>query len=430
MVPAGALRGLLVAACAWLTVACVDGVEVSELLEDGWSQEEIIDFVTNRVPPSTQLPYDTRWLLTRLDGNPIREDTSPSLYISSDNIDFAAYDGCNSHGTFRRDGVPSIVQTIVHPDGRFTPHDQLISSIVSCEPKGIEQQADRYIEALLVEGRWWRVEGQRLEILDEHGKVTLVFSKYLPLPGQSIDLLGSSWRLQARGGGRPATMFFADEHVVIGSTGCRDYLGTYSTHEDTIGIHLVLTEWGYPRRPPKISSEGRVCSEEALDREWRIMGGGEYAVDDYGGRVVLRFRAGRTVSVFEPMAAGRVGEVGWTLRAIGELGVSERPPGAWFEEMTEIWPKSKVTISFGEGGAWGSVGCNGYIASASIGDEAISIDDVVVGTKDCGDWPGLAEQRKAYLDMLPQVTGFKFTYGHMIMYTDEGVYLLFKSKPF
>ena len=347
MVPAGVLCGLLIVACAWLAVACVDGVDVSELLEDGRSHEDIIDFMTNRVPPGTQLPFDTRWLLTRIDGEPVREDTYPSLQIESNNVVISGSDGCNSFGTVLSEDLPPIL----HLDGRFTVHDQLFVTLSACEPKGIEEQAERYVEALL-QGRRFRVEGQRLEILDEQGRVTLVFSKYLPLPGQSIDLLGTSWRLQARGGGRPATMFFADEHVVIGSTGCRDYLGTYSTHEDTIGIHLVLAEWGYPRRPPKISSEGRACSKEVLEREWRLLWGGEYTVDDYGGRVRLRFRAGRIVSVFEPMATGTVGNVEWTLRAIGQLDVSEL--GAWFEEdMTEIWPKSKVTITLGEGGAWG-----------------------------------------------------------------------------
>ena len=47
MVPAGVLRGLLVAACVWLAVACVDDSEINELIEEGWSHEEIIELLSN-----------------------------------------------------------------------------------------------------------------------------------------------------------------------------------------------------------------------------------------------------------------------------------------------------------------------------------------------------------------------------------------------
>ena len=48
MVPAGVLRGLLVAACVWLAVACVDDSEINELIEEGWSHEEVFELLTIR----------------------------------------------------------------------------------------------------------------------------------------------------------------------------------------------------------------------------------------------------------------------------------------------------------------------------------------------------------------------------------------------
>ena len=56
MVPAGVLRGLLVAACVWLAVACVDDSEIKELLEEGGSHEEVID-LGGEAPEEPRGPY-------------------------------------------------------------------------------------------------------------------------------------------------------------------------------------------------------------------------------------------------------------------------------------------------------------------------------------------------------------------------------------
>ena len=90
------------------------------------------------------------------------------------------------------------------------------------DPNVIVDQADAYISALI-----HRVADDRLEILDGEGATRLVFVREAPLPGQPVDLGGTSWRLitddDVDNDERVTTLIFNGRQVT-GSTACRDYL--------------------------------------------------------------------------------------------------------------------------------------------------------------------------------------------------------------
>ena len=61
-------------------------------------------------------------------------------------------------------------------------------------PNVVMDQADAYFSAL-TQGERYRVADDRLEILDGEGATRLVLVREAPLPGQPVDLRGTSWRL-------------------------------------------------------------------------------------------------------------------------------------------------------------------------------------------------------------------------------------------
>ena len=103
-------------------------------------------------------------------------------------------------------------------------------------PDVIMDQADAYISAL-TQGVRYRLAGERLEILDGEGVVRLVFVREAPLPGEPVDLRGTSWRLitddDVENDERMTTMIF-DGRQVTGSTACRDYHASYEVSEGSV----------------------------------------------------------------------------------------------------------------------------------------------------------------------------------------------------
>ena len=124
------------------------------------------------------------------------------------------------------------------------------------DPDVIVDQADAYISAL-IQGERYRVVGDRLEILDGEGATRLVFVREAPLPGQPVDLGGTSWRLitddDVDNDERVTTLIFNGRQVT-GSTACGDYLASYEMSEGSV------------RFPSHGSMLGSVESCSELDR--------------------------------------------------------------------------------------------------------------------------------------------------------------------
>ena len=111
---------------------------------------------------------DGTWVLELLDGRSLIEEAVITITINGNHLD--GFDGCNRYG-WRNDEGP-----IAGADGVFKipGFDRTDQGCV--EPEGVMEQADLYGSALL-EAERYRVEGDRLEIIDGKGTVRLVFRR-------------------------------------------------------------------------------------------------------------------------------------------------------------------------------------------------------------------------------------------------------------
>ena len=124
--------------------------------------------VSRSPSPDIELAAEGTWVLELLDGRPVIEDSAITLRIGDDWFD--GIDGCNSYGGQSRDGTP-----VVGADGVFKiPPGVVVTQMLCLEPEGVMDQADAYMSAFM-QGKRYRVPGERLEILDGEDEVRLVF---------------------------------------------------------------------------------------------------------------------------------------------------------------------------------------------------------------------------------------------------------------
>ena len=239
-------------------------------------------------PVNTASSGDGIWVLDLVDDRPLIEERVVTLRIIGNGLD--GYDGCNRYGGVIEDETP-----VAGADGVFS-RPPLARTERGCEGGGIMEQADAYISALR-RGERYRVADDRLEILDGEGATRLVFDREAPLPGQPVDLRGTSWRLIADDDDndeRVTTLIFNGRQVT-GSTACRDYLASYEMSEGSVRFPSK----GMSGSPESCTDESRRRSGEFTDfLSWAW----EYSVHEEQGVSRLRIRSSRGKTLtFEPL---------------------------------------------------------------------------------------------------------------------------------
>ena len=368
-------------------------------------------------PAQTVLTSDGTWVLESLDGQPTIESSFVMLTVNEDLA--TGFDGCNRYGGRSADGAP-----VFGDHANFSAPSIGGTDIGCLEPEGILDQADAYIRALM-QGRTFSVAGERLEILDHEGAVRLVFARQVPLPGDTLDLRGTEWRLLGQSDARPATMSFVDDRLVTGVTACRAYLASYQGTDG--GVR-------FPSR--SMLTYTHSCPEDARRKEGDfgdfLTWAREFAVSEEGGSRLLRMRSSRGETLtFEPLSPTfrDIADAEWTLLALVEL--RDRGSGMWNAGTTRLIQGTEVTLSFDKDDLSGSSGCNSYTGQATAEDGVITID--VHGfshtEKVCEGLDGLMEQEERFLDLLLRV-GRYGTYGDglFLQTTDEDVFLLFNAR--
>ena len=229
-----------------------------------------------------------RWVLYSLDGRPLIEGTFITLSLNGDQ--YSGFDGCNTFGGRHDDGAP-----VASPDGAFATPNGTASTLIGCQdPEGILDQADAYMMALR-QSNSYRLAEERLEILDEAGRVRLVFIGLEPLPGSPTRLEGTSWRLIGENATdnrmRVPTLTFLDVHLYEATTACRAVQGSYQTSGKSI------------RFPSKgMSGDHSTCSTEAMRHEGQFTDDLSYSIEysvyrhEDAKRLVLRTSRGRTLT--------------------------------------------------------------------------------------------------------------------------------------
>ena len=225
------------------------------------------------------------WVLKSLNGSPIIKETSIVLTVYEDSA--GGTDGCNSYG-IGSDSVRPFFPFITRPDGsymegRFSGREQISTLILCAGIKGIMEQADAYLTALS-EGKTFRIQGNRLEILDGEKQAALVFVRQPPLPGHQPGLAGTQWRLM--GNRKAVTLAFLDDEVAAGVSECVDYIGRYGASDRLLQFYIVL--------PLALHQP---CPEEDLIRSlWKSE---QYSVIDQGGseKLMIGTRLGETLTL-------------------------------------------------------------------------------------------------------------------------------------
>ena len=365
------------------------------------------------------------WILESLDGRPIIDETFVRIEVGEDQ--FSGYDGCNWITGFSEDGVRS---PATFENGVLSfPHQFAVTARLCNEPLGVMEQSDAFFSTL-GQGETYRVTGERLEIIDDVGDVRLVFVKLVPLEGKVVDLSETAWRLveddvHAEGGVSAATMAFVDDRLVIGETACRHYLAAYNGSDERVRFHV---------KSMLESSIWESCSDEEqrLEGEFtNFMGEHDYAVQEERGSIHMRMRNSKGNSLtFEslPPIVEDVADVEWVLVALTELRQHEF--GMSVPRTDEAVAGADLTLSFHGDGISGSTGCNSYGGEATVGDGFITIDAEVFSYTEraCNDLEGVMEQEERYLDVLPSVTRYGVYGDHLVLQTNDDVFLLFRTE--
>ena len=305
----------------------------------------------------TMNPEGVTWVLQTLYGEPVLDGTF--VWLRMDGDDYRGVDGCNQYGGANRNGRP-----VVGDDGKFDPQPIFWTDALCLHPDRVMEQAEEYRRLLGRQGQSFRVEGERLEVLDWEGEVGLVFVRQVPLAGKPVDLAGTEWQLLVDGGaggdGKAATMAFVDDRLAVGTTACRGYAAFYRTSKERLGFPATsMTEYGgsSPCAEGSRRQEGQFTDD--LSRAV------EYSVSDEDGtrRLKIRTSRGKTIT-FEPLApgVGSVFGVEWRLRAF--VMVSQwGDPDAPLLRTDRLIPGTEVTARFRIGrGVSGFSGCNPYAA--------------------------------------------------------------------
>lgn len=163
------------------------------------------------------------WILTALDGQPPLPGSH--LTITFAQSEFSGFGGCNRFG-----GRYGVERNYVRPD-------TIQRTLEGCLGEGILEQERAYVDAVQAGGQF-RLDGDRLEILDQAGQVKLAFMRQAEWPPQDVAaLFGTTWRLMTVNGTAPLagstiTLAFVAQDKnedgttigrAFGSAGCRAY---------------------------------------------------------------------------------------------------------------------------------------------------------------------------------------------------------------
>ena len=395
----------------------------------GKSQQDLIDRVIDVIDyqsavADSGIPHRARWILESLDGSPPLEGTSLRLDVNGDS--YGGHDGCNSFGGGHEGSLP-----VASKDGAFSAPPGIRTLAMCVSPDGgesIMEQADAYKSAIYG-GKTFRLNGDRLKILDGKGEVRLVFVRRPDLPGEAVELSGTHWRLLDENGDYGdlslPTLVFLNDHMVGGATPCRSYVADYGSRRRGDVDFLEKRT---------IGSEDS-CTEEMVDLEGdfleRLSISVEYAVDASFGESILRMRKHWEDPIhFERLTQvdqDRIFTERWALEGF------TKPDriNSWntvYSHGTDVIPGTEITISLSENALTGSGECYSYTGSVDIEDSMIEVLDVVGTENPCENVDGMRGQDIRFVDVLEGLTSFRIYGDRLFMRADNYEGLLLRAE--
>ena len=355
---------------------------------------------------------DSEWALTLMNGEELLEDTHISLSFSDGQV--GGFAGCNTYGA----------AFLVVSDATLTVPEMELTQMLCHEPDGVMQQEESFISTLQ-QAAAHRVTDDGLEIQNASGETTLVFSRMVTIPMDASALVGTMWQLDSMNGVRPIegsaiTLVFRSEHEYGGHAGCTGYVGSYKASDDDMELAMIA-----------MTGSNQGCSEALMSQE------GEYTTNlgwatDYRleeARLELLTIRGE-VLVFGRLptdASAGLERTRWALTAFVETNAVEgMATPALIPEV--LLTGTEVTVTFEDGIAQGSAGCNSYNAVYALEGSTITIETPAATEIGCAEPAGILEQEQRYLGLLEEATAIGVTGSQLWLDTADGWTLVFDEQ--
>ncbi|MDW8299934.1 MAG: META domain-containing protein [Anaerolineae bacterium] len=329
----------------------------------------------------------TQWKLLRYGAEnaptvPVGEQAI-TLNFGADSIGGSG--GCNTYGGSYR------------ADGTAISFSNIFSTLIACEPEEITKQEQAYFRALRKATQFRFADG--LLIIRYGADETLVFTRLL-------NFADSTWQLVAIE--TPDGQVSLAENVTInleltaesatGSSGCNTYRAVPTYREDSISFR-------------QITSTRMACAEMimALERAYLDALSTVQSYRVVNGQLVLLYgTTGRLILDRVPTFTG----VAWRLVAYGTLNA-----------LTPV--EGRVSLTFSQGRASGSTGCNQYNASFTARGDSLSFSTLIATRRACPT-AALSQQEQIFLKALERVTHYSQRGDELSLHYGAGERLVFK----
>lgn len=337
-------------------------------------------------PGGTGALDGTDWVLTHVNGEEVAPDPPGTLIFWANQ--YMGQVGCLDY----RGSVDTT------PKGELRQMS-VDARDIGCERGGAPDLSETYIAALKRVTQY-RINNDRLDLLDEIGKIVLSYRP--PVTAQS-GLDNTSWTLVDLDGAQVVpntgiTLNFSNGGVG-GNAGCNGYGSPYTVPvEGVISMpEIVSTVMGCPE-PPGVEEQEMAY----LQTLYTVSG---YRLSD--NRLELMNEAGTVVLVYQ--AAGEdqssIDGTSWDLVTLN---------GSPLIDGTQI------TISItADGSVSGNGGCNNYGREDVIAEDGIiSIPDVATTEEDCAEPPGVTDQESVYYGALAGAATYQLN-GNTLEFMNE-----------
>ena len=242
--------------------------------------------------------------------------------------------------------------------------------------------------------------------------LTAALASCTPAPGGSThspapSLDGTKWQLLTLDGlgplmGTIITAAFSNSEIG-GSSGCNSYSGSYTL----VGGSIQFGDIGGTEMAC-LDPEGVMDQEQSFLRtlhrvaSYRL-GTGQLELLDVAGSAVLVFTASL------PLPEVPMEGTAWTLTTFvdGEVASS-------------LLSGTEITLSFENGTASGSAGCNRYGGSYTLGQGTLRVPEIDITEQLCLEPDGIMEQETRYLDTLKSVRSFELDANQLVLRTNDG----------
>lgn len=351
----------------------------------------------------------SEWLLRSLRGEPPLPGTQATLTFTESGI--GGFSGCNQFGG-------ALPGTTVGEESSFE-----MTAMACGEPEGVMEQETAYLQALQ-EAATFRVEEERLTLLDAGGVPLLEFEARPTYADDPAALLGSAWVLVSLNGTaieaelRTVTLAFVAEGIAVGRAGCRHVMAGYESGQGTLHVLslAMMDPEGCEARGTFWAQEGDFTDALGWSRHFQLAEGALELISERGD--LLRFEPFPETEM--PDLEGSL----WQLAAFVEASADTFTPA----QMAEPLRESTISLAFDAEGVSGSAGCNAFRAPATRDDAALHIGTPAREKKLCAAPDGIMEQEARFLDALAGVSGYRRAGSYLWLDTQGGGALLFTPE--